>query len=160
MTKNHIFVAVAFVIAAATAGWMFWTASVVPPAPEPVARHTPPAQAKGAAQTAQAQAKKQASVATPAPAAAVSASDSKVPHLVVPQEGLSLLYIVKCSACHGRDGKGPVGPSIAGKDYEENLAMLKKYKAGQVENTMMKDMLTRTPEADLEMLAREVASFK
>lgn len=81
-------------------------------------------------------------------------------HLVVPQENLSILYIVKCSACHGRDGKGPVGPSIAGKDFKENLEILKKYKANEVENTMMEDMLTRTSDQELEMLAREVSSFK
>ena len=39
---------------------------------------------------------------------------SKKLNFVVPQENLSHLYIVKCSACHGKDGNGPVGPSIAG----------------------------------------------
>lgn len=81
-------------------------------------------------------------------------------HLIVPQENLSILYIVKCSACHGRDGKGPIGPSIAGKDFNKNLELLKKYKANEVENTMMEDMLTRTSDQELEMLAREVSSFK
>ena len=81
-------------------------------------------------------------------------------HLIVPQENLSILYIVKCSACHGRDGKGPIGPSIAGKDFNKNLELLKKYKANEVKNTMMEDMLTRTSDQELEMLAREVSSFK
>ncbi len=74
--------------------------------------------------------------------------------------GLSKLYIVKCAACHGRDGKGPVGPSIAGKSLEYNMASLLKYKNGQVENTMMKGLLEKTPIEELEMLAREVSSFK
>ena len=82
------------------------------------------------------------------------------PRLVIAQENLSLLYIVKCSACHGRDGKGPVGRSIAGKSYEYNLEKLQLYKANKVENTMMEDMLTRTSDEELKMLSREISAFK
>ncbi len=74
--------------------------------------------------------------------------------------GLSKLYIVKCSSCHGKDGKGPVGPSIAGKSYDYNMEALLKYKNGQVENTMMKGLLEKTPIEELEILAKEVSSFK
>lgn len=76
------------------------------------------------------------------------------------KQGLSKEYIVKCSACHGRDGKGPIGPSIAGKDVEYNLAALLKYKNKQVPNTMMKGLLENTSEAQLQVLATEIASFK
>ena len=69
---------------------------------------------------------------------------SKKLNFVVPQENLSHLYIVKCSACHGKDGNGPVGPSIAGK----------------FQNTMMEDLLTRTPNEELEQLAKEISQFK
>lgn len=86
--------------------------------------------------------------------------ESKAPKIVVPQEKLSHLYIVKCSACHGRDGNGPVGPSIAGKSYEYNLKKLIEYKKGQVENTMMADLLTRTDEKELQNLAKEISNFK
>lgn len=86
--------------------------------------------------------------------------EDKPVNFVIPQENLSLLYIVKCSACHGRDGNGPVGPSIAGKSFEYNLQKLEEYKQGKVENTMMADLLTRTPQSELETLARECASFK
>ena len=79
---------------------------------------------------------------------------------VIAQENLSNLYIVKCSACHGRDGRGPVGPSIAGKSYEENLNKLKQYQRGEVENTLMKDMLARTSKEELEMLSREISAFR
>ena len=79
---------------------------------------------------------------------------------VIPQENLSHLYIVKCSACHGKDGNGPVGSSIAGKSYDYNLQKLRDYKNNKVENTMMADLLTRTPESELEQLAREVSAFK
>ena len=67
---------------------------------------------------------------------------------------------MKCSACHGRDGNGPVGPSIAGKSYEYNLKKLIEYKKGQVENTMMADLLTRTDEKELQNLAKEISNFK
>lgn len=84
----------------------------------------------------------------------------KVLKVVVPQEKLSKLYIVKCSACHGRDGKGPVGPSIAGKDNNENLILLRKYRTGEVENTMMADLLTRTSDGELVSLSQEISQFK
>lgn len=86
--------------------------------------------------------------------------DKQALKIVVPQDKLSHLYIVKCSACHGRDGNGPVGPSIAGKSYEYNLKKLMEYKKNQVENTMMEDLLTRTDEKELESLAREISNFK
>lgn len=76
------------------------------------------------------------------------------------KSGLSRLYIVKCSACHGRDGKGPIGPSIAGKDAAYNFEILMKYKKGQVPNTMMKGLLENTDEAQLKMLAEEITAFK
>ena len=104
-----------------------------------------------------------AKIKSPKPAiqsAVAAEKEDKGPHLVVPQENLSILYIVKCSSCHGRDGKGPVGPSIAGKSYEYNLKKMYEYKRGEVPNTLMLDMLTRTPDKDLEMLSREVSSFK
>lgn len=76
------------------------------------------------------------------------------------KSGLSKLYIVKCSSCHGKDGKGPIGPSIAGKDSEYNFEALMKYKKGQVPNTMMKGLLDKTSEAELKLLANEVTTFK
>lgn len=94
------------------------------------------------------------------PDASTLEKKTKTPKVVVPQEKLSHLYIVKCSACHGRDGNGPVGPSIAGKSYEYNLKKLIDYKNNQVENTMMADLLTRTDEKELQTLAKEISNFK
>ena len=88
------------------------------------------------------------------------AKEKKALKVVIPQDNLSLLYIVKCSACHGRDGNGPVGSSIAGKPYDYNLKKLMEYKNNQVENTMMADLLTRTDTKELESLAREISNFK
>ncbi|MDR1528870.1 MAG: hypothetical protein LBS40_00360 [Burkholderiales bacterium] len=75
------------------------------------------------------------------------------------QEELSLLYLVKCSACHGRDGRGPVGPPISGKSKEENLAILMKYKNKQVTNSAMLGLLEQTDDKELEMLAEEITAF-
>ena len=80
--------------------------------------------------------------------------------LLKDKENLSHLYIVKCSACHGKDGNGPVGPSIAGKSYEYNIKKLQEYKENKVQNTMMEDLLTRTPNEELEQLAKEISQFK
>ena len=146
-TRQYWVIGTCLLVAAIT-GWMLNTASSVPQQAEPVAKNTPPKDFDQKKETNKTLSQKDA------------AAETKVPHLVVPQDNLSLLYIVKCSSCHGRDGKGPVGPSIAGKNFDENIAAVRKYKAGQVENTMMKDLLTRTDDKDLEMLAREVSTFK
>jgi cytochrome c553 len=73
--------------------------------------------------------------------------------------GLSLLYLVKCSACHGRDGRGPVGSPITGKTKEENMAILMKYKMKQVPNSAMLGLLEQTSDEELEKLAEEIAAF-
>ncbi|MDR0769683.1 MAG: hypothetical protein LBE75_00575 [Burkholderiales bacterium] len=72
---------------------------------------------------------------------------------------LSRLYLVKCSACHGRDGRGPVGPSLVGKTKEENIAVLMKYKMKQVPNSAMLGLLEKTSDQEIEMLAEEITAF-
>jgi len=94
------------------------------------------------------------------PIASEQTEKKKGPHLVIPQEKLSHLYLVKCSACHGRDGNGPVGSSIAGKSYDYNYSKLQDYKNNKVENTMMADLLTRTSTEELQQLAKEISAFK
>jgi cytochrome c553 len=93
-----------------------------------------------------------------------SEADAKLQELkaqqgAVSRDGLSHLYLIKCSACHGRDGRGPVGSSIAGKSMEENMAVLMKYKLKQVPNSAMLGLLEQTSDQELEMLAREIAAF-
>lgn len=72
----------------------------------------------------------------------------------------SKLYIVKCAPCHGRDGKGIIGLSIAGKSYEYNYEALLKYKNGSVKNTLMKGLLENTPDEELKSLAAEISAFE
>lgn len=73
---------------------------------------------------------------------------------------LSRLYIVKCAACHGKDGKGVIGLPIAGKSYEYNYNALLKYKNGQVKNSLMKGLLENTPDDELKSLAEEISRFE
>lgn len=73
---------------------------------------------------------------------------------------LSKLYIVKCSACHGRDGLGPIGSSIAGKSFDYNYDKLLDYKNKKVPNTMMKGLLENTTLEEIKILAQEISQFK
>lgn len=73
---------------------------------------------------------------------------------------LSRLYIVKCAACHGKDGKGIIGLPITGKSYEYNYDVLLKYKNGQVKNSLMKGLLENTPDNELKALAEEISRFE
>ena len=163
MAVNKILVVGSTLAVAVISGWMIMSASDVPTAPDPTKSTAAAVQKSGAVPT-----KTSSAPVSHAPKAEAAPDtlqktaerDTRTPHLVVPQEKLSHLYIVKCSACHGRDGKGPVGPSIAGKGYEDNLAILRKYKRNEVENTMMEDLLTRTSEEELKSLSREISTFK
>lgn len=75
-------------------------------------------------------------------------------------EKLSRLYIVKCAACHGKDGKGIIGLPITGKSYEYNYNALLKYKNGQVKNSLMKGLLENTPDEEIKALAEEISKFE
>ncbi|MDR0588661.1 MAG: hypothetical protein LBG61_06815 [Burkholderiales bacterium] len=72
----------------------------------------------------------------------------------------SNLYAVKCSACHGRDGRGQIGAPIVGKTQDENFAILMKYKNNQVPNTMMRGILNNTSDEELARLADEISKFR
>ena len=167
MKSNHVLALAGCTAAALLAGWMIIEGQSVAPAPETQdwrgtnsatkTRDVHPATTKSAStfvQTLQNEADTMARKNREQ-----EAQQARIEQLLA-QEKLSLLYIVKCSACHGRDGKGPVGASIAGKNLAYNLEKLRQYKAGEVKNTMMADLLTRTSEEELQMLAREVSSFK
>ncbi len=100
----------------------------------------------------------------PAPSAQLSEGEmeqqlKEYQNAVSEDRGLSKLYLVKCAACHGRDGTGPIGPSIAGKSKDENFTILMKYKNDEVKNTMMRGLLDKTDIAELEMLAEEISAF-
>lgn len=164
MAINKPIVAIATVALGALAFWMWQSGANVPTAPDPTKdpRYSSASIDEGKTQATTAPATRVAhSETTPtATSVADNATPEPLKRIVVPQEKLSDLYLVKCSSCHGRDGKGPVGPSIAGKSEKENLAMLRRYKANEVENTLMADLLTRTSDEELARLAHEISQFK
>ena len=53
-----------------------------------------------------------------------------------------------------------MAPNIAGMDKEQLIKKLQDYKAGKVENSLMKGLLANTSDADIALLADEISKFK
>ena len=75
-------------------------------------------------------------------------------------EGVSKQYLTSCAPCHGANGKGVVAPDITHLSKEDLLKKLADYKAGKVQNTLMKGLLTNVSDSDLNSLADEISKFK
>ena len=75
-------------------------------------------------------------------------------------EGVSRQYLTSCAPCHGANGKGIVAPDITHLSKEDLLKKLADYKAGKVQNTLMKGLLTNVSDSDLNSLADEISKFK
>ena len=75
-------------------------------------------------------------------------------------EGVSKQYLTSCAPCHGANGKGIVAPDITNLSKEDLLKKLADYKAGKVQNTLMKGLLTNVSDSDLNSLADEISKFK
>ena len=75
-------------------------------------------------------------------------------------EGVSKQYLTSCAPCHGANGKGVVAPDITHLSKDELLKKLADYKAGKVQNTLMKGLLTNVSDSDLNSLADEISKFK
>lgn len=75
-------------------------------------------------------------------------------------EGVSKQYLTSCAPCHGANGKGIVAPDITNLSKDELLKKLAEYKAGKVQNTLMKGLLTNVSDSQLESLADEISKFK
>ena len=75
-------------------------------------------------------------------------------------EGVSKQYLTSCAPCHGANGKGIVAPDITHLSKEDLLKKLADYKAGKVQNTLMKGLLTNVSDSDLNNLADEISKFK
>lgn len=74
---------------------------------------------------------------------------------------VSNLYVIKCSSCHGKSGKGTkVAPSISGKSVDYILNKLNDYRNNRVKNSLMKGLLNNAKKEDLEILAKEISNFK
>ena len=75
-------------------------------------------------------------------------------------EGVSKQYLASCAPGHGANGKGVVAPDITHLSKEDLLKKLADYKAGKVQNTLMKGLLTNVSDSELNSLADEISKFK
>ena len=78
----------------------------------------------------------------------------------VHNEGVSKQYLTTCAPCHGANAKGVVAPDITHLSKDELLKKLADYKAGKVQNSLMKGLLTNVSDSELESLADEISKFK
>ena len=74
--------------------------------------------------------------------------------------GVSLEYKKRCASCHGVNGKGIIGPDISGKSAKYIYTKLLDYKAGRLENPVMKGLVMNLSKKTLKTLAEEVGNFK
>jgi len=74
-------------------------------------------------------------------------------------------YKSKCSSCHGVNGSGEqngkklMGPKLFGQTSDEIFKKLDDFKAGRVENMIMKGLLIRLNKEDLRRLSDEIGEF-
>jgi len=69
-------------------------------------------------------------------------------------------YKTRCASCHGVNGKGIIGPDISGKSSEYVYTKLIDYKAGRLENPVMKGLVMNLSDETLKILADEIGTFK
>jgi len=74
--------------------------------------------------------------------------------------GVSKEYKKRCASCHGVNGKGIIGPNISGKSADEIYTKLLDYKAGRLENPVMKGLVMNLSKETLKSLADEIGNFK
>ena len=72
---------------------------------------------------------------------------------------LSKNFIVKCSACHDDYANGIIGPSLLNKDSNYIYQTIMKYKTGEKENVLMKDLVKNIDEKEIKTLANEIHTF-
>ncbi len=74
-------------------------------------------------------------------------------------------YKSKCASCHGVNGSGMqngkklMGPKLFGQSSEEIYKKLDDFKAGRVENMIMKGLLIHLNNDDLKRFSKEIGEF-
>jgi len=74
-------------------------------------------------------------------------------------------YKSKCASCHGvngsglQNGKKLMGPKLFGQSSEEIYKKLDDFKAGRVENMIMKGLLIHLNNDDLKRFSKEIGEF-
>ena len=72
---------------------------------------------------------------------------------------LSKTFIVKCSACHDDYANGIIGPSLLSKDSTYIYDTILKYKKGEKQNVLMKELVTQMEDKEIKALANEIYTF-
>lgn len=69
-------------------------------------------------------------------------------------------YKSKCASCHGINGEGIMGPKLTGQASEDLYQKLLDYKAGRIENPVMRGLLLSIDKEKLRELADEIGGFE
>ncbi|MFW9625993.1 MAG: c-type cytochrome [Sulfurospirillum sp.] len=72
---------------------------------------------------------------------------------------LSKNFMVKCSACHDDYANGIIGPSLLSKDSNYIYETIMKYKTGEKENILMKELVKNIDDKEIKSLANEIHTF-
>ncbi len=75
------------------------------------------------------------------------------------KQKLSKNFMVKCSACHDDYANGIIGPSLLSKDSGYIYQTIMKYKTGEKENVLMKDLVKNIDDKEIKTLANEIHTF-
>ena len=67
--------------------------------------------------------------------------------------------MVKCSACHDDYANGIIGPSLLSKDSIYIYQTIMKYKKGEKENVLMKELVKNIDDKEIKSLANEIHTF-
>ncbi|MGB5964466.1 MAG: hypothetical protein WBF77_13310 [Sulfurimonadaceae bacterium] len=72
---------------------------------------------------------------------------------------LSKKFIIKCSACHNDYANGVIGPSLLGRDSDFIFDTIMKFKSGEKENVLMRDLINMMDDKEIRELADEIYLF-
>ena len=72
---------------------------------------------------------------------------------------LSKDFRIKCSPCHDDYANGVIGPSLLDKNGTFIYDKLLAFKSGKEKNVLMKQLVSRIEDKDLEKIADEIAKF-
>ena len=73
---------------------------------------------------------------------------------------VSTNYKRKCASCHGMNGEGIIGTKLIGLSSETVFQQLLDYKAGRKENLVMKGLLLKMDEVQMQEFADEIGEFE
>ncbi len=73
---------------------------------------------------------------------------------------VSHAYKRKCASCHGINGAGIIGPKLIGLSSEKVYQQLRDYKSGRKENLVMKGLLIKMDDTQMQEFADEIGEFE